>query len=394
MSIVLLAATTALAWEDNGCSTEQFRADPTGLANKTLLTDYVAATGAQCLDGTPGAFYFQPGNGNGSNKWYIHHQGGGWCESLDDCLGRSKTGLGSSNGYPDTASLGGGYFSNDPAQNPLMYNWNKVFMRYCDGGSFSGNNDTVQEYNGAKLFWRGSRIREAVVDNLMKTKGLNVATDAVISGCSAGGLATYLHTDQWCDALPNAKCGGLPDSGFFLDYQDPTEVCSPPSTSVVRGRRSTVPGDYHCGLKWTYTIQNATAGINKDCIAAHMADGTDWMCMFAEHSSEHIKSPVFAMQSQYDAWQTGHVLKNDQPVQTMGNNITARIQSMLMANNKESGAFLDSCHHHCGSWNEITIDGDLVSVAIQKWWEGIGTPGSKKLWNQNKNYPCDACCKP
>lgn len=106
---------------------------------------------------------------------------------------------------------------------------------------------------------------------------------------------------------------------------------------------NTVPGDYHCGLKWTYTVQNATAGINKDCVAAHEATGDVWKCMFAEHSAEHIKHPVFAMQSQYDSWQTGHVLKNaPRDTQTLGNNITSRIQSMLMANNNESGAFLDS----------------------------------------------------
>ena len=27
---------------------------------------------------------------------------------------------------------------------------------------------------------------------------------------------------RWCDAVPKAKCAGLPDSGFFPDYQDPT----------------------------------------------------------------------------------------------------------------------------------------------------------------------------
>jgi hypothetical protein len=75
-------------------------------------------------------------------------------------------------------------------------------------------------------------------------------------------------------------------------------------------------------------------------------------------------------------------------------NITARVKSMLMGHNKESGAFLDSCHHHCGAWNSIRIDGDLVSTAIQKWYEGIGKSGSKKLWDQAKQYPCAACCKP
>ena len=104
-------------------------------------------------------------------------------------------------------------------------------------------------------------------------------------------------------------------------------------------------------MKWTYTIQNASSGVNQDCIKAHTSDNTQWKCMFAEHSSEHIHTPLFAMQSQYDSWQTGHVLFNSNPVQEMGNNITSRIQSMLMKNNNESGAFLDSCHHHCGKFS-------------------------------------------
>jgi hypothetical protein len=70
----------------------------------------------------------------------------------------------------------------------------------------------------------------------------------------------------------------------------------------------------------------------------------------------------------------------------------SQVKSNLMAANNESGAFLDSCHHHCGSWNTIRIDGDLVSGAIQKWYDSIGQAGAKKLWNQNKPYPCTACC--
>ena len=97
--------------------------------------------------------------------------------------------------------------------------------RYCDGGSFSGNNDTVQPYKGATLHWRGKRIREAAYAELLANHGLKDATDAVISGCSAGGLATFLHTDQWCDALADdtkqtVKCVGMPDSGCALHSRD------------------------------------------------------------------------------------------------------------------------------------------------------------------------------
>ena len=31
---------------------------------------------AQCLDGSPGGFYYAPGSGSGANSWIIHTQGG------------------------------------------------------------------------------------------------------------------------------------------------------------------------------------------------------------------------------------------------------------------------------------------------------------------------------
>ena len=87
---------------------------------------------ALCLDGSPGAFWFnkvapslilvdlywrnfhlllhvdirtktsltfsQPiqGTGSGTNKFIIHHQGGAWCTSPRDCVERSRTDQGSS----------------------------------------------------------------------------------------------------------------------------------------------------------------------------------------------------------------------------------------------------------------------------------------------------------
>ena len=32
-----------------------------------------------------------------------------------------------------------GMISDDATINPDMYNWNKVFINYCDGGSYSGS---------------------------------------------------------------------------------------------------------------------------------------------------------------------------------------------------------------------------------------------------------------
>jgi len=111
--------------------------------------------GAACLDGSPPAYYFHQGSGSGANKWFLHHQGGGCCGSLQDCYARSLTGLGSSKSYGKTADLGGGYFSTDPKVNPLMYNWNMVLFMYCDGAFFGGHNQTVSSVNGHNIYFRG-----------------------------------------------------------------------------------------------------------------------------------------------------------------------------------------------------------------------------------------------
>jgi len=400
-----------------------------------LLTEANARTGAACLDGSPGAYYMRKGVGSGVSKWYIHHMGGGWCESLDDCHRRSFQQTGTSKHYGPTNAMGSGYFSPLPSENPMMYNWNIVYLMYCDGGSFSGDNATVVVHKGRPLHFRGKRIREAAYASLLKTKKLNSATDVVISGCSAGGLATYLHVDQWCDALaadaPAAKCVGMPDSGFFLDYQSPKVGPADGARDIARQSPREVPreilreaaperetasrqldtartqvqvgttiaGKYHSGLRWAFEMFNATSGVNQDCITAHASGGAwpddpTYLCFFAEHTVPYTHTPIFALQSEYDSWQQMYVVAKGESVQTLGDNITRLMYANSLGPHRQNGAFLDSCSHHCGSWNAITIDGEQVSTAFAKWYESLGTPRTKRVWRQAKPFPCKSCCTP
>ena len=184
-----------------------------------------------------------------------------------------------------------------------MWNWTKVFLRYCDGGSFSGMNMTVENFEDTSLYWRGGYVREAIEKISLRIKDW---VKSLICGVrmQCGRLATYLHTDQWCDALhdqnPSGKCVGLPtmDSSWITKIQSGMHS----EIEYDHNARATINGDYHCGLKWTFEVQNATMGINQT-VSRHTRVMT-WKCMFAEHSSEHIRSPVFALQSQYDSWQT------------------------------------------------------------------------------------------
>ncbi len=43
-----------------------------------------------------------------------------------------------------------------------------------------------------QLYFRGRRGLDAVIQSLNET-GMSSATDILVAGCSAGGLATYFH---------------------------------------------------------------------------------------------------------------------------------------------------------------------------------------------------------
>ena len=61
-----------------------------GNTNWKLHKFGIEAKRAVCLDGSPAGFWFSGGTGEGSNKFIIHHMGGGWCSSIDDCIRRSE----------------------------------------------------------------------------------------------------------------------------------------------------------------------------------------------------------------------------------------------------------------------------------------------------------------
>ena len=127
-----------------------------------------------------------------------------------------------------------------------MHNWNMVYMKYCDGGSFSGSNASATAMpDGTRLHFRGKHILEAGISDLLRARGLARATDVVVSGCSAGGLAAFLHCERFAERVraegnAAAKVVCMPDSGLFRDYQGCTTpgLCDGPH--------------YHDRLVWVF----------------------------------------------------------------------------------------------------------------------------------------------
>jgi hypothetical protein len=342
------------------------------------------ASGGVCLDGSAPVYYLY--EGKETRKFVIFQKGGGWCSSDSDCAARANSVLGSSKTYPEYVDLdvdpdatGFGSLSSSPTINPMWWNWTKVFMPYCDGGSQTGNLDGGVKVGSQTIYYRGARILQQMAKSLMAQLQLASATDVLVTGGSAGGLSTYLHCDFWRDVSPRATVVAMPDSGFFLDYNR-----APGKTP-----------SYHDDLTWVATAMNATEGLPAACRAANPTNVS--RCIFAEHVIPTLKTPLFALNSEYDAYQVADILHapaNDTTaINAYGDLFVQTVQNtLLLPSGPQHAIFLDSCYHHTRDWQDITIDGQTQPQAFATWYGSLGQPNAKRLWLQNQTYPCPACC--
>jgi len=148
--------------------------------------------------------------------------------------------------------------------------------------------------------------------------GMKDATDVVISGCSAGGLAVYLGIDQMTNLIhtvnPTAKVRGLAISGYFPDYHNPD------NQAVMNYNLLEYPGkSYRYAMEETFEWMNISAGTHPDCVYAYTHNHhkkslpvnnsnitnaaavgvASSACFFAGHVAPFIQTPIFSIQVMY-----------------------------------------------------------------------------------------------
>ncbi|CAL9106791.1 unnamed protein product [Musa textilis] len=357
----------------------------------TLLEGAVAE-GAVCLDGSPPAYHFSPGFGSGMNNWLVHMEGGGWCTSVQDCLAQRDTFRGSSK-YMKPLSFSG-ILGNSQNSNPDFYNWNKVKIRYCDGSSFTGDVDEVDP--ATKLYFRGAKIWLAVIEDLL-AKGMNKAENALLSGCSAGGLASILHCDKFHDLLPagaTVKC--LSDAGYFINAKD------------ITGTES---------IKAYYNEVVNTHGSAKNLPSSCTSRMTPSMCFFPQYVVTQMRTPLFILNAAYDAWQIKNILapsaadphktwndckldikqcSSDQLLIMQGFRSEFLNALAALGNSSARGMFINSCYAHCQSGSQDTwlaadspvLDNIPIGKAVGDWF--YDRSAFRKI---DCPYPCDASCR-
>ena len=260
--------------------------------------------------------------------------------------------------------------------------------------SWTGSNSSTAEVDGKTLYFRGKNNIDALMTALLTRHGMDDATEIVISGGSAGALAVYLHADALRAQMPaTAKVVAMPDDGFFMDNAE----------SRASG--------WTAAKQWVYQQHNSSAGVPEACLAQYAGTGEEWKCFFAQYVAPTIKTPLFALQPMYDAYQTGAELGSTVPskVNAYGANLTATLKQAVLAH-PSNGGYLDGCWHHGGGWPAM----QAISASDKTWaspmdaftvWytaDPVGS-GTSRYWQTPSNgalpdgrpaslFPCKNCC--
>jgi len=274
-----------------------------------------------CLDGSPYGFYFVPSATN-STKWTISIDGGGWCYDEIDCYCRSKTALGTSTVLANSSGCG---CMNPLEDGTLDQDCNCLHLPYSDGASFSGyradawpvpENAEAGVPANATVYFRGIKNFDGILDYAM-AHGMGDATELVVTGGSAGGLSTFLHTDRAAARVPKAKVRSAPVVGFFLDVDNFKHTTG--NESGHGGPNTpewSTPGtgaNYTTWMKYIYGMQNLTFGSDGGLTEACQTQYPDapHLCFMSPHMSTIIQTPLFMFNSRFDAWQLANEFQSN-----------------------------------------------------------------------------------
>eukprot|EP00937_MAST-01D_sp_MAST-1D-sp2_P006165 g6165.t1 len=275
---------------------------------------------------------------------------------------------------------------------------NCLHLPYLDGASFAGyraktwpvpENAAMGVPANATVTFRGIKNLDASVDFAL-AHGMDKATELVVTGGSAGGLSTFLHSDR---VAARAKAGApalatvraAPVVGYFLDHDNflHTDGFSPDHTSGGPNTAQwSTPGtgaNYTAWMQYIYGMQNLTfgadGGLTAACEAKH--PGAPHLCFMSPHMQDAIDTPFFMFNSKYDAWQlanefqSGWATADEQSgVRQYGVDFMAQLAPVFEGTESKHGGMITSCICHGCPWPALTLGGKTSYEHYADWFYG------------------------
>ncbi len=138
--------------------------------------------------------------------------------TLENCYVRSKTQLGSSKNYSKTIEFHHEQGMLSSNKNNNFKDWKKIYIKYCSGAGHQGYRSQPVKYKDSELYFRGHNITIEQFNSIEEKLGLfSKASQVIVSGSSAGGLAAFTWANYVGERVKNGKVWAIPDAGIFMD---------------------------------------------------------------------------------------------------------------------------------------------------------------------------------
>ena len=393
-----------------------------GDVNTLPLTLFEPSTGAKCLDGSIGGYHSRT---RSKTQLMISLPGGGWCWNNDNCGSRAATALGSMDVYRHerglTMNVSEGELNGLPEFNPHFYNFSMISPVYCDGSNFAGGKDhagvPVPGSNGTtmELYVRGRAILQATLDVALEQWGLkDTLEEVMLTGCSAGGTATYYNVDFVHDYMASKLTHGRPlktrafgNAGWFLDTNS--------KTWDGADGWSSVPGVQRGADKSLFAYAGLAPMLSAQCQASYAPLDESWKCAMSQYLYPFIERPTLVLQSSYDLNQlvTGgpkcvqassfshgqpthpfpHSLDNCSAADTEVVNRYGDALNASLFTARRGAIFAPTCTIHCytGHWTQIAIGGVSMADAIGQFY-AASEPSGMLWYDTCRGGNCNPSC--
>lgn len=191
---------------------------------------------------------------------------------------------------------------------------------YCDGAFHQGNNKSPIQYKDAQLYFRGAINTRSHIKWAGNKYKLAQADRIIVSGSSAGGIATYLWVDYFRTLVKDPKVVfGVADSGIFYDPLINKEISLEENEKrlnelFVNVEKSlsteeqddaiTSSGDSDQLQPIQYLMQLSNVDEvppNKECTGV-LTKEEHWKCIFIQFTYPTLRFPILFVEASYDSF--------------------------------------------------------------------------------------------
>lgn len=249
--------------------------------------------------------------------------------------------------------------------------------------------------NGTALHLRGRALLDAHIAELDANFNFSAsATEVIVGGTSAGGLAAHLHAPLFAALLPRARVVAVPDAAWWYDTTAHNSTTKRPWLDMMTPAVAL----------WNSSFNPANPAAAA-CAAANAAAPV--RCLTQPYQAAFSSVPTFHAQSLYDIYNLGYCYA--MPCHMAGNapgtctaaevadiqGFAARMRASLEgAARAGDGWFLQGCSQHettcrAADWFGVASpSGATMNSTFAEWYSGMG-PGREV----DAAWPLDASCQ-